>query len=49
MGETASVTSMNHATTSDASEQSVYEIDPITRIIGVPLDFLLGVESDEKS
>lgn len=37
MGETASVTSMNYAAT-EQTTPSIYEIDPITRIIGVPSD-----------
>lgn len=48
METTASVTSMNYSVT-DQTTTTVYEIDPITRIIGVPSDLLLGVESDEKS
>lgn len=35
-------------TTGSQTDQIVYEIDPTTRVINIPSDFLLGVESDEK-
>lgn len=42
METTASVTSMNYTETNQ-TVSSVYEIDPTTRIVGVPSDLLLGV------